>query len=873
MQPWLVVLIVLLSFVLAMAQLALSLHGLLELDIARDGSFETALDALTAIENDAETPAVISLVLMGAVHYGRSEFLEAAEVFTDSIGAATAERGSAPPLLYTNRGTALIAVGSDEAIKQALKDAETAISIDKDCVRAHLLRGIALRAMGRYTDAEASLRKAAEVAALRGLLKPKGSSSGGTVTPKGTGGGSGGTGADEELLDDVRAALEELAKIRAYNGDDVVDATTTTTSAAAPPDSSASAAASSESGNSTASKPKQEDKFTALEDWLTTAGALGSSSFPLLYMRAYGQDPATSDNRGVHARANIPAEREIMAIGREFLITVEMGREFPVGRKLTAAGIDGELSAAKHCYLALFVLWDRRNEGSFFQPYYRILPSSFPNMPIFWGEDKLKHLKGSFFLQQIADRKVHLTDDYNMITKAVPEVREFCSLEEFWWARMMVASRNFGIVIDGVRTDALVPYADMLNHYRPRQTRWFFDNRKQAFVIQSLVKLHAGQQVFDSYGKKCNSRFLLNYGFAVDHNRDDDVGQNHNEVRRSSGGIAWISAAQPLTDRFPSHHFCTFFPPWSQIRLLPTLEKKPFSPAESSSPYLIKCRMMGVEPLSSEQLAGGIDGPTSTTSKTFTASVHDDGTAVVSKTEDEADAASDLSGDSSVRSAFTKSVRISTFYDNDNTAEAFSFLRFVHATSDSELALLPRGIHYDTDFLRASIRPISLESEMGVLRHLAHLCEEQLKRYPTTLEQDIAELESNRHPYGSDHRNILVLLKGEKEVCRHYINLYQTAAHIVQQSNTMTPQALLHELSLRYAVGSTVDDHDDINRYVRNVLYPLIKRKQAQQAQLAAAAAAAQQQSMAGASVGASNGGGAGTGEVSGAATTTDIYR
>ncbi len=37
-------------------------------------------------------------------------------------------------------------------------------------------------------------------------------------------------------------------------------------------------------------------------------------------------------------------------------------------------------------------------------------------------------------------------------------------------------------------------------------------------------------QVFDSYGKKCNSRFLLNYGFAVEVNRDAD-GQCHNEVR------------------------------------------------------------------------------------------------------------------------------------------------------------------------------------------------------------------------------------------------------------------------------------------------------------------------------------------------------
>jgi len=115
-------------------------------------------------------------------------------------------------------------------------------------------------------------------------------------------------------------------------------------------------------------------------------------------------------------------------------------------------------------------------------------------------------------------------------SQAVPEVGRHVTYDDFAWARMMVASRNFGILVDGVRTDALVPYADMLNHQRPRQTRWAFDSKRQAFLIHSLCPLHVGQQVFDSYGKKCNSRFLLNYGFAVEYNRDDDTGQSHNEV-------------------------------------------------------------------------------------------------------------------------------------------------------------------------------------------------------------------------------------------------------------------------------------------------------------------------------------------------------
>jgi histone-lysine N-methyltransferase SETD3 len=38
----------------------------------------------------------------------------------------------------------------------------------------------------------------------------------------------------------------------------------------------------------------------------------------------------------------------------------------------------------------------------------------------------------------------------------------------------------------------------------------------------SLQSIPAGAQVYDSYGQKCNHRFLLNYGFAVEDNRELD---------------------------------------------------------------------------------------------------------------------------------------------------------------------------------------------------------------------------------------------------------------------------------------------------------------------------------------------------------------
>ena len=77
----------------------------------------------------------------------------------------------------------------------------------------------------------------------------------------------------------------------------------------------------------------------------------------------------------------------------------------------------------------------------------------------------------------------------------------------------MVASRIFGIQVNGVKTDGFVPYADMLNHKRPRQTSWTYCNERGGFIIEALEDIKRGEQVYDSYGKKCNTRFLLNYGF------------------------------------------------------------------------------------------------------------------------------------------------------------------------------------------------------------------------------------------------------------------------------------------------------------------------------------------------------------------------
>lgn len=74
-----------------------------------------------------------------------------------------------------------------------------------------------------------------------------------------------------------------------------------------------------------------------------------------------------------------------------------------------------------------------------------------------------------------------------------------------------------------MKTDGFVAYADMLNHRRPRQTTWTYTDEKQGFIIEAMEDIKRGEQVYDSYGKKCNSRFLLNYGFINLNNDANEV--------------------------------------------------------------------------------------------------------------------------------------------------------------------------------------------------------------------------------------------------------------------------------------------------------------------------------------------------------------
>eukprot|EP00475_Leptophrys_vorax_P032893 TRINITY_DN5128_c0_g1_i1.p1 TRINITY_DN5128_c0_g1~~TRINITY_DN5128_c0_g1_i1.p1 ORF type:complete len:614 (-),score=186.52 TRINITY_DN5128_c0_g1_i1:64-1905(-) len=252
--------------------------------------------------------------------------------------------------------------------------------------------------------------------------------------------------------------------------------------------------------------------YNVMIQWLLGGGA----KFPKLFLQYYDED-----YRGVHVSQNIPVEEVIMEIPLKFIITTEIAKESEIGKKIIGSGVN---LSSQHSYLACYLLQERHRGHSWWDPYLRCLPQKYANMPINFTDYEKEFLKGSFSLDKMAARVESLQNEYNNICDFVPEFKDIATYEQFVWARHVVITRIFGMVIqDDIKTNGLVPMADMLNHKRPRETKWTFDKAVNGFTITSLKQLHQGDEVFDSYGRKCNHRFFVNYGFSLDDNEDNEV--------------------------------------------------------------------------------------------------------------------------------------------------------------------------------------------------------------------------------------------------------------------------------------------------------------------------------------------------------------
>jgi len=259
-------------------------------------------------------------------------------------------------------------------------------------------------------------------------------------------------------------------------------------------------------------KKKITDKnrnFFLFKKWLEQGGA----KYPDLYFKKY-----SDSERGMHSNKRISPNTEVMYIPYNLLITNDNSSRYSddIGSDLS------NLNNSNLLKIALYILDTIDDDNNFHRPYYNILPTNISHLPIFWDSSVLDLLESSDFLRDISARKKMLTNEHTSLCKLSNIFRREISLYDWLWARSIVGSRNFSININGISKSALVPLADMLNHYRPAETKWGYNDSKKGFTMTTLKGIKPRAQIMDSYGRKSNRKYLLHYGFVMDNNTEED---------------------------------------------------------------------------------------------------------------------------------------------------------------------------------------------------------------------------------------------------------------------------------------------------------------------------------------------------------------
>jgi len=255
---------------------------------------------------------------------------------------------------------------------------------------------------------------------------------------------------------------------------------------------------------------EQTEPFKIFFKWLIDGGA----QFPLLCLHF-----CSSINRAINSKRTIQPDEDVLFVPYSHLMTSEIALVSRVGKQIIESGVQ---ISSLHTYLASYLLQEKANPKSYWKPYIDILPKSYETIPLFFSEKQLTELKGSMTIDMIQDLHISLRAEYDSLVKHVPMYAEY-SYQDFVWARLVVISRIFVMVIDRRNTEGLVPLADMLNHKRPKDTKWTYVPNRIGFVITTLNVIDKGCEVFNSYGRKCNSQYFVHYGFVPEENEGNEA--------------------------------------------------------------------------------------------------------------------------------------------------------------------------------------------------------------------------------------------------------------------------------------------------------------------------------------------------------------
>ena len=256
------------------------------------------------------------------------------------------------------------------------------------------------------------------------------------------------------------------------------------------------------------------ENYENLYKWLITNGGYVSNKlFP---------KEESIYNRYILTKEKINKKEEILFIPDKLTISTLNGIVFEKCKKdfkdyYSYATKEENVTFDYDC-LVYYLTIDRDNKQSIFKYYYYYLPKiQKEDYSLYFNEEEKNYLNKIELNSQISRQDFFFNKSLRPIKNKILNIDN--GLEKFKENFIYVSTRNFGrrgSFYDDVNT--LVPYLDLLNHNNNYNSWFYYDEKRDGFVLFAKKDIEKNEEITISYGKFNNIYLYTMYGFTIKDN-------------------------------------------------------------------------------------------------------------------------------------------------------------------------------------------------------------------------------------------------------------------------------------------------------------------------------------------------------------------
>lgn len=138
----------------------------------------------------------------------------------------------------------------------------------------------------------------------------------------------------------------------------------------------------------------------------------------------------------------------------------------------------------------------------------------FNNFPMFYNQEEIKLIKGSYFYSLVSARKSLYKLQYSILNRKNIFRAENYSEEDYIKARVIVNSKFFSLNINGNKASGLVPLADLFTSKAEKPNCELIQSKNGSVTLKATESINKKDSIKLSLGKNSNYHYLINYGFT-----------------------------------------------------------------------------------------------------------------------------------------------------------------------------------------------------------------------------------------------------------------------------------------------------------------------------------------------------------------------